>query len=39
MRTAERAAIRALLSKEQQEQFDKNIANMPAGRGRPPEQR
>jgi len=39
MRTAERTAIRNLLSKEQQEQFDKNIANMPAGRGRPPVQR
>jgi hypothetical protein len=41
MRTAEQKAIRELLSKEQQEQFDKNIANMPAmgGRGRPPLQR
>lgn len=39
MRTAERTAIRNLLSKEQQEQFDKNIANLPAGRGRPPAQR
>ena len=37
MVTAERAAIRALLTKEQAEQFDKNIAEMPAmGRGRPP---
>lgn len=41
MRAAERKAIRELLTKEQQEQFDKNIANMPAmgGRGRPPMQR
>lgn len=39
MRTAERKAIRDLLSKEQQDQFDKNIAAMPAGRGRPPVQR
>ncbi len=41
MRAAEQKAIRELLSKEQQEQFDKNIANMPAmgGRGRPPVQR
>lgn len=40
MRAAERKAIRELLSKEQQEQFDKNVANMPAmgGRGRPPVQ-
>lgn len=38
MRTAERTAIRALLTKEQAEQFDKNVAAMPAmgGRGRPP---
>jgi len=41
MRAAEQKAIRDLLSKEQQEQFDKNIANMPpmGGRGRPPAQR
>lgn len=41
MRAAEQKAIRELLTKEQQEQFDKNIANMPAmgGRGRPPAQR
>jgi Spy/CpxP family protein refolding chaperone len=38
MRAAERKAIRELLTKEQQETFDKNVANMPAmgGRGRPP---
>jgi Spy/CpxP family protein refolding chaperone len=36
MRTADQKAIRALLSKEQQEQFDKNIANMPAMGGRRP---
>jgi Spy/CpxP family protein refolding chaperone len=41
MRTAERTAIRELLTKEQQEQFDKNVAKMPAmgGRGRPPAER
>lgn len=41
MRASEQKAIRELLTKEQQEQFDKNIANMPAmgGRGRPPAQR
>jgi len=36
MMTAERAAIRALLTKEQAEQFDKNIAEMPAMGGRRP---
>jgi len=40
MRATEQKAIRELLSTEQQEQFDKNVANMPAmgGRGRPPVQ-
>jgi len=36
MRAGEQKAIRELLSKEQQEQFDKNIANMPAMGGRRP---
>jgi Spy/CpxP family protein refolding chaperone len=38
LRAAEQKAIRELLTKEQQETFDKNVANMPAmgGRGRPP---
>jgi Spy/CpxP family protein refolding chaperone len=38
LRQAEQKAIRELLTKEQQETFDKNVASMPAmgGRGRPP---
>ncbi len=37
LQTEERKAIRELLTKEQQEQFDKNIENMPAmGGGRRP---
>jgi Spy/CpxP family protein refolding chaperone len=36
MNEKQRAAWRAILTDEQKKVFDQNVANMPAGRGRPP---